>query len=54
MVFESVLTQVLNSVLGDYVENLDRNQLNVGIWGGKESNNVHIMFLRMFLQVMLN
>ncbi|KAL3279818.1 hypothetical protein HHI36_017325 [Cryptolaemus montrouzieri] len=34
MVFESVLVQVLNSVLGDYVENLDTNQLNVGIWGG--------------------
>ncbi|XP_044259687.1 vacuolar protein sorting-associated protein 13 isoform X2 [Tribolium madens] len=34
MVFESVLTQVLNRFLGAYVENLDTNQLRVGIWGG--------------------
>lgn len=35
MVFESVLTYFLNKYLGPYVENLDTNQLNVGIWGGK-------------------
>lgn len=34
MVFEKALSSVLNSVLGDFVENLDGNQLNVGIWGG--------------------
>ncbi|XP_054740711.1 intermembrane lipid transfer protein Vps13 [Anastrepha obliqua] len=34
MVFESVVTDVLNKVLGDYVENLDKNQLKIGIWGG--------------------
>lgn len=34
MVFESVVTDVLNKVLGDYVENLDRTQLKIGIWGG--------------------
>jgi hypothetical protein len=34
MVFEGVLTQVLNRFLGAYVENLDTNQLRVGIWGG--------------------
>ncbi|XP_049821668.1 intermembrane lipid transfer protein Vps13-like isoform X2 [Aethina tumida] len=34
MVFESVLTYFLNKYLGPYVENLDTNQLNVGIWGG--------------------
>lgn len=35
MVFESVVTDVLNRVLGDYVENLDSKQLKLGIWGGK-------------------
>lgn len=35
MVFESVVTDVLNKVLGDYVENLDKKQLKIGIWGGK-------------------
>lgn len=34
MVFENVLSTVLNSFLGDFVENLDGKQLNVGIWGG--------------------
>nr|XP_022907818.1 vacuolar protein sorting-associated protein 13-like isoform X1 [Onthophagus taurus] len=34
MVFESLLNQVLNSVLGDYIENLDTKQLNLGVWGG--------------------
>lgn len=42
MVFESVLVQVLNSVLGDYVENLDTNQLNVGIWGGEFKNRKNV------------
>jgi len=27
--------KVLNKVLGDYIENLDRNQLKIGIWGGE-------------------
>lgn len=35
MVFESLVTDVLNRVLGDYVENLDSKQLKIGIWGGK-------------------
>lgn len=34
MVFQSVLSYVLNKYLGEFVENLDENQLNVGIWGG--------------------
>ncbi|EDW46782.1 GM20964 [Drosophila sechellia] len=34
MVFEAVVADVLNKVLGDYIENLDRNQLKIGIWGG--------------------
>ncbi|XP_066252738.1 intermembrane lipid transfer protein Vps13 isoform X1 [Euwallacea similis] len=34
MVFESVISQILNKALGEFVENLDGNQLNIGIWGG--------------------
>ncbi|XP_069379782.1 intermembrane lipid transfer protein VPS13A isoform X2 [Paralichthys olivaceus] len=34
MVFESVVVDVLNRFLGDYVVNLDSSQLNLGIWGG--------------------
>ncbi|KAJ8937448.1 hypothetical protein NQ314_011837 [Rhamnusium bicolor] len=34
MVFEKTLSSVLNRFLGDYVENLNGHQLNVGIWGG--------------------
>ncbi len=35
MVFESAVTDLLNRVLGDYVENLDSSQLKLGIWGGE-------------------
>lgn len=34
MVFESVVVDVLNRFLGDYVVNLDKSQLSLGIWGG--------------------
>ncbi|KAI6181597.1 Vacuolar protein sorting-associated protein 13C [Aphelenchoides besseyi] len=34
MVFESVVADLLNRFLGDFVENLDASQLNLGIWGG--------------------
>lgn len=37
MVFENIVAEVLNRVLGDYVENLDSRQLSIGIWGGKFS-----------------
>jgi hypothetical protein len=35
MVFESIVADLLNRFLGDYVENLDHSQLKIGIWGGK-------------------
>lgn len=35
MVFEMVITEVMNRVLGDFIENLDKKQLNIGIWGGE-------------------
>jgi vacuolar protein sorting-associated protein 13A/C len=34
MVFESIVVDLLNRVLGDYFENLDTSQLKLGIWGG--------------------
>uniref|UniRef100_A0A803SLY5 Vacuolar protein sorting 13 homolog A n=1 Tax=Anolis carolinensis TaxID=28377 RepID=A0A803SLY5_ANOCA len=51
MVFESVVVDVLNRFLGDYVVNLDSSQLKLGIWGGryglrgKETYLIDIMFL---------
>nr|XP_032636612.1 vacuolar protein sorting-associated protein 13C-like isoform X1 [Chelonoidis abingdonii] len=34
MVLESVVADLLNRFLGDYVENLNKSQLKLGIWGG--------------------
>lgn len=34
MVFESIVVDLLNRYLGDFVENLDSKQLNIGVWGG--------------------
>jgi len=34
MVFETLVADVLNRFIGEYVENLDSSQLNIGIWGG--------------------
>jgi vacuolar protein sorting-associated protein 13A/C len=44
MVFESIVADILNRFLGDYVENLDQSQLKIGIWGGK-SNIIIIIIL---------
>ncbi len=51
MVFESVLTDVLNRFLKPYVKKLDTSQLKLGIWGGiytitsSEIINVYNIFL---------
>jgi hypothetical protein len=37
MVFESLVVDLLNKFLGDFVENLDSSQLKIGIWGGKST-----------------
>ncbi|XP_051920113.1 intermembrane lipid transfer protein VPS13C isoform X3 [Hippocampus zosterae] len=34
MVFEALVSDLLNRFIGDYVENLDKSQLKIGIWGG--------------------
>lgn len=33
---ESVVSTLLNRVLGAYVSNLNYNQLKIGIWSGKK------------------
>ena len=38
MVFESLVTDLINKYLGDFVENLDKSQLKLGIWGGAYTN----------------
>uniref|UniRef100_A0A8C9M0X3 Vacuolar protein sorting 13 homolog A n=1 Tax=Piliocolobus tephrosceles TaxID=591936 RepID=A0A8C9M0X3_9PRIM len=43
MVFESVVVDVLNRFLGDYVVDLDTSQLSLGIWQGAVAlKNLHI------------
>lgn len=44
MVFESIVADLLNKYLGEYVENLDRSQLQIGIWGGEFHSPVFCMF----------
>jgi hypothetical protein len=34
--FESIVSSVLNQVLGSYVDNLDGSQLKLGIFSGKD------------------
>ncbi|XP_015115234.1 vacuolar protein sorting-associated protein 13 isoform X2 [Diachasma alloeum] len=34
MVFESIVTELLNKFLGEYIQNLDYKQLKVSLWGG--------------------
>ncbi|TNN21653.1 Vacuolar protein sorting-associated protein 13C [Liparis tanakae] len=38
MVFESLVSDLLNRFIGDYVENLDKSQLKIGIWGGEAAD----------------
>ncbi len=38
MVFESLVTELVNKYLGDFIENLDSSQLKIGIWGGECCN----------------
>ncbi len=38
MVFESLVTDLLNKYLGQYVQNLDPSQLKIGIWNGECGN----------------
>lgn len=49
MVFESLVVDVLNRFLGDYVVNLDSSQLKLGIWGGKTNSAARCFFAGAFL-----
>lgn len=51
MVFESIVKELLNRYLGEYVENLDANQLNVGIWSGMF---FYCFFLKISMSVLLD
>eukprot|EP00795_Rhopilema_esculentum_P010935 gene10935-19770_t len=43
MVFESLVTDLLNKHLGQYVQNLDPSQLKIGIWDGNvKLNNLEL------------
>lgn len=39
MVFESLVVNLINRFLGDFVENLDKSQLDISIWNGQLFNN---------------
>lgn len=49
MVFESLVADLLNKYLGDYVENLDKSQLNIGIWGGSYLSTSWLRYLTIYL-----
>lgn len=43
MVFESLVVDLMNRYLGEYIENLDASQLKLGIWGGDAVlENLHV------------
>lgn len=44
MVFESIVAELLNKVMGEYIENLDYTQLKVSLWGGKNACSVILLF----------
>jgi len=43
MVFESIVVELVNRFLGDYVENLDKSQLSVSLWGGVSVGSVGLV-----------
>ena len=41
--FEGLIASILNGVLGDFIENIDKNQLSISLWGGSVTlENVQI------------
>lgn len=45
MVFESIIAELLNKVIGEYIENLDYSQLKLSLWGGKNTQNNFVFYL---------
>lgn len=35
--FEGLIASILNKVLGDFIENIDSNQLSISVWSGQVS-----------------
>ena len=33
--FESIVASIINRILGKYIDNLQQNQLTIGIWSGE-------------------
>ena len=52
MVFESLVADLLNKYLGQYVKDLDASQLKIGIWGGRK--NYSLIFMRLFESQMIS
>lgn len=50
MVFESIVADILNRYLGEYVENLDKGQLKIGIWGGERQEPSMFSTFRILLE----
>lgn len=53
MVFESVVADLINRYLGDFIENLDHSQLKLGLWGGKLQLTNPLMRRLLELEVLL-
>lgn len=47
--FETIVSSVLNQVLGSYVDNLDGSQLKLGIFSGKGGLIVLLLINALFL-----
>ena len=43
MVFQSVVVELVNRFLGDYIEGLNKDQLSVSIWGGVSTNLIGLV-----------
>jgi vacuolar protein sorting-associated protein 13A/C len=50
--FESLLSSVLNKVLGEFIEGFDPNKLNLSIWGGDvKIEKVYINFSILIINI---
>jgi len=46
MVFESLVVDLVNRFLGDYIDNLDKSQLSLGLWGGRFATRKSVSAIR--------
>ena len=38
--FESIVTTVLNKVLGEFIDDVSSKQLNIGLWSGQSKGDL--------------